>query len=71
MKGYESIIAQTKIQQWTFFSDVAKEVGAAEKSGMKAYILVREGNKPLSDEDKKGYNVLYDGIGGISDLIKD
>jgi len=45
-------------------------VGAAEKSGMKGYILVREGNKPLSDEEKKGYNMLYDGIGGILDLIK-
>jgi len=71
VKGYQSIIAETGIQQWTFFSDVAKELGAAEKSGMKGYILVREGNKPLSDEEKMEYNVLYDGTGGILDLIQD
>ena len=69
VKGYESIIDQTGIMEWTFFSDVAKEVGAAEKAGMKGYILVREGNKPLSDKEKEEYNVLYDGIAGILDLI--
>lgn len=70
VKGYTGIISQTGVQEWTFFSDVPKEIGAAEKGGMKGYVLVRAGNKPLSDEEKKEYKVLYDGLGGILDLIK-
>jgi methionine salvage enolase-phosphatase E1 len=68
-RGYEKIISQTGIREWTFFSDVPKEIDAAEKAGMKGYVVVREGNKPLGEEEKKEHRVLHDGIGGILELI--
>jgi len=58
VKGYERIIKETGIKQWTFFSDVPQEIAAAQKAGMKGYVLAREGNKPLTDEEKKNYKVI-------------
>lgn len=41
-----------------FFSDNVKEVQTAEQAGMKAVIVDRPGNAPLSEEDKKGRKVV-------------
>ena len=70
VRGYESIISQTGIRCWNFFSDVPQEVSAAQEAGMKGYVVVREGNKPLSDSDKVEYRILYDGFGDVLDLIR-
>jgi len=69
VRGYETIVLETGIREWTFFSDVPREIAAAEKAGMKGYVLAREGNKPLTEEEKKEYRVVYDGIEGILELI--
>ena len=70
VKGYQAIISQTGIRQWTFFSDVAWEVASAKEAGMIGYIVVREGNKPLSNSEAAEHKVLYDGLGNIVDLLK-
>jgi len=66
--GYQKIIAQTGISQWTFFSDNPKEVEAAEQAGMKGYLVIREGNTPLSDEVKAQHKVIED-LWNLPDLI--
>ncbi|KAL1306494.1 hypothetical protein AAFC00_005189 [Neodothiora populina] len=46
-----------------FLSDNVKEVKAATEAGMKAIVVDRPGNAPLSEEDRKTYKVvdsLYD-----------
>jgi methionine salvage enolase-phosphatase E1 len=70
VKGYESIISQTGIQKWTFFSDVPKEVAGAKEAGMKGYVVVREGNKPLEDSEKEEHKILNDGFVEILNLIE-
>lgn len=34
------------------------EAGPANEAGMKTCLVVREGNEPLSDEDKQKFNVI-------------
>ena len=50
-------IAQTKkevvVSKWLFLSDNVKEVEAARAAGMQALIVVREGNAPLSKEERE------------------
>jgi enolase-phosphatase E1 len=41
-----------------FFTDVVKEADAAKEAGMPVVVMVREGNTPLTDEEKTKYNVL-------------
>lgn len=69
VKGYNAIISQTGIREWTFFSDVPREVAGAREAGMKGYVVVREGNKPLSDSEKAEHKVLYD-IGEILEKLQ-
>lgn len=69
VKGYKTIISQTGIREWTFFSDVPQEVAGAKEAGMKGYVVVREGNKPLNDLEKLEHKVLYD-IGEILGLLQ-
>ena len=69
VKGYKTIISQTGIREWTFFSDVPREVAGAREAGMKGYVVVREGNIPLNDSEKADHNVLYD-IGDILELLQ-
>ena len=66
--GYEKIKDGTGIESWTFFSDVPMEVDAARKAGMKGYVVVREGNKPLTDEERNEY-ALIEGFNDILGLV--
>ena len=70
VKGYERIISQTGIRQWTFFSDVAKEIASAKQAGMQGYVVVREGNKPLEPSEIAEHKTIRHGFGAIIDLIQ-
>jgi methionine salvage enolase-phosphatase E1 len=68
VRGYEKIKSDTGIDKWTFFSDVPAEVVGAKKAGMKGYVVVREGNKPLTSSESEAHIVLEDGFGDIVEL---
>lgn len=70
VQGYESIISQTGIRHWTFFSDVPNEVVGAKLAGMNGYVVLREGNKPVSEMEIADHQVLRDGFEKILDLIQ-
>lgn len=60
-ESYEKI-AGTRgedVGTWLFLSDNVKEVNAAKEAGMRSFVVVREGNGPLSEEEKQG-NVLVE-----------
>lgn len=42
-----------------FLTDVFGEYSAAKAAGMKAAIVVRDGNKPLTDDEKKNAPLIY------------
>jgi enolase-phosphatase E1 len=52
------------VGRWLFLSDNAKEVNAAKGAGMQSFVVVREGNAPLSDEEKKD-NILVKSFADI------
>jgi methionine salvage enolase-phosphatase E1 len=70
VKGYEKIKSETGVEHWTFFSDVPAEVDGSKKAGMKGYVVVREGNKPLTPSERQVHNILENGFGDIVDLTK-
>lgn len=43
---------------WLFLSDNPREVAAAKEAGMQSLVVVREGNAPLSEEDKAAHTVI-------------
>lgn len=48
-------IARTReedVGKWLFLSDRVEEVDAAKRAGMQSFVVVREGNVALSEEDK-------------------
>jgi enolase-phosphatase E1 len=51
--SYEKIAATRSEMpgKWLFLSDNVKEVNAAREAGMQSFVVVREGNVPLSVED--------------------
>jgi enolase-phosphatase E1 len=53
--SYEKIAKSRKedIRKWLFLSDQVQEVEAAKEAGMQSLIVVREGNAPLGDGDKR------------------
>ena len=53
------------ISKWLFCSDRVEEVDAAKEAGMQAVVVVREGNAPLSEGDKKRHVLIerFDEIG--------
>jgi len=53
--SYEKIARERKedIAKWLFLSDQVGEVEAAKAAGMQSLVVVREGNAPLSEEDRK------------------
>lgn len=59
--SYEKIAATRResVRKWLFLSDNVKEVKAAKEAGMRSFVVVREGNAPLSEE-QKGANVLVE-----------
>lgn len=48
--------------KWLFLSDNVGEVRAAKEAGMKSFVVVREGNAALSEEEKEG-QVLVESFG--------
>jgi enolase-phosphatase E1 len=55
-ESYEKI-AKTReepVGTWLFLSDNVKEVRAARSAGMQAIVVMREGNVPLSEQDREG-----------------
>jgi enolase-phosphatase E1 len=49
---------QEDISKWLFLSDRAEEIEAAKEAGMQAIVVVREGNAPLSEEEKKMHDLV-------------
>ncbi|KUJ11765.1 enolase-phosphatase E1 [Mollisia scopiformis] len=43
-----------EVGRWLFLSDRVEEVGAARQAGMQSFVVVREGNAALSEEEKRG-----------------
>jgi 2,3-diketo-5-methylthio-1-phosphopentane phosphatase len=68
--GYQRIMEQTGVTQWTFFSDVLLEIESSKKAEMKGYVVVREGNRPLTDAEHSEFEILTDGLSQIADLAK-
>lgn len=52
------------VEKVLFLSDSVSEVEAALKAGMKACVVVRKGNKELSEDERKRHHVVY----GLGDL---
>lgn len=50
--------AQIDIKHWLFLSDNVKEVEAAQSAGMNSWILVRDGNAPLTEDDRVRHHVI-------------
>ncbi|KAI5959538.1 UTR4 [Candida theae] len=46
-------------QSVLFLSDNVEEVKAAIRAGMNSYIVIRDGNAPISDEDKSKHKTIY------------
>lgn len=60
--SYEKIAAAHPeigdIGNWLFLSDNVKEVEAAKNAGMQSLVVVRDGNAPLSSDDKARHNAV-------------
>lgn len=54
-----------KGERWLFLSDNVREVGAARGAGMRSFVVVREGNAVLSQEEGEG-EVL---VGRLDELV--
>jgi len=54
---------------WIFLSDHVGEVKAAIEAGMMGGIVVREGNAPLSEEDKAGMWVIEGGFTEVTEKL--
>lgn len=64
--SYEKI-ARTRgeeVGKWLFLSDNVKEVAAAKAAGMNSFVVAREGNAPLSEEEELG-NALVESFDEI------
>ncbi|EPE29907.1 HAD-like protein [Glarea lozoyensis ATCC 20868] len=64
--SYRRIVEECGVEVggWVFFSDSVKEVRAAKSVGVRAYVVVREGNAGLSVEEKEG-QVLVGSFEGV------
>ncbi|KIM95023.1 hypothetical protein OIDMADRAFT_60182 [Oidiodendron maius Zn] len=49
---------EIEISKWLFLSDNPKEVKAAKEAGIQSFIVMREGNAPLSDEERAAHRVV-------------
>jgi enolase-phosphatase E1 len=65
--SYEKIAATRNqdIGKWLFLSDRVEEVEAAKEAGMQSLVVVRDGNPPLTEEEKKKHALVssFDEIG--------
>lgn len=46
------------VAEIVFLTDVVKEADAAKEAGMPVFIVAREGNAPLTDDEKTKFQVL-------------
>lgn len=44
--------------KWLFLSDNPREVEAAKEAGMQSFVVVREGNAPLTEEERTLHDVV-------------
>jgi enolase-phosphatase E1 len=58
--SYRKIAASRKeeIGKWLFLSDRIEEVEAAKEAGMQSLVVVRDGNAPLTEEEKKHHELV-------------
>ena len=58
--SYRKIAASRRedISRWLFLSDRVEEVEAAKEAGMQSLVVVRDGNAPLSKEEKKKHELI-------------
>jgi len=58
--SYQKIAASRRedIGRWLFLSDRVEEVKAAKEAGMQSLVVVREGNAPLTEAEKKKYDLV-------------
>ena len=58
--SYRKIAASRKeeIGKWLFLSDRIEEVEAAKEAGMQSLVVVRNGNAPLTEEEKKKHELV-------------
>lgn len=49
---------ESKPEETLFYTDIVKEAAAAAEAGYKVCLVEREGNTPLSEEEKKTYNTV-------------
>lgn len=45
---------EEELGKWLFLSDNVKEVRAAREAGMQSYVVVREGNAVLTEQEREG-----------------
>jgi enolase-phosphatase E1 len=60
-RGSYKNIATTRTEpvgKWLFLSDRVEEVEAAKGAGMQSFVVVREGNAALSEDDKKKHVLI-------------
>ncbi|CAD6439369.1 72b296dd-9852-4f1e-9200-86229ece155b [Sclerotinia trifoliorum] len=58
-----------EVGEWLFLSDNVKEVRAAKESGMKSFVVVREGNADISAEEREG-QVLIESFGEVEAMVE-
>lgn len=61
--SYSNILSSIKLSSIPnsvlFLSDSVREVNAAIEAGMQAAVVVREGNVPLSEEERASHSILH------------
>lgn len=58
MKIAKAHVELGSAEHWLFLSDNVKEVRAAKAAGMQSFVVVREGNAELSEEDRREHVVI-------------
>ncbi|TVY29003.1 Enolase-phosphatase E1 [Lachnellula hyalina] len=58
--SYEKIAGTRgeRIGKWLFLSDNVREVDSAREAGMQGFVVVREGNADLSEEEREGNTLV-------------
>jgi enolase-phosphatase E1 len=72
-ESYERIVGsvgkgvgeEADVRRWLFLSDNVREVRAAKEAGLRSFVVVREGNEVLSEEEKSGL-VL---VGSLDEVV--
>ena len=71
--SYRKILSEVEGEEggegWVFLSDHVGEVKAAMEAGMMGGVVVREGNAPLSEEDKVNMWVIGGGFAEVTEKL--